>query len=331
MRQKANWRVSDGIFRFQCPLVSTAERPKLATETFNRQVQVFTVAGIGSDANMNLRTEGTDYTLQVQAAFEPDNSVPPVQVGTGLYNFVITWTGFDPTATIENSLWVKITGDNFDTQVIQVEHVPDIIPVNIVQINGAETRSNSAELHLKAMTIINSDGVALRCDGSSVGAVFAGQNSAGISATGISAPELDAIKADANHIRHNPDSYKADVGALAQEASVQSIITNPDTFKADVTGLAQEASVAALKALVDAIVAKLPAGTISDVSWGDVLDGRTVGDVIVVLQALASGNFAKTDAADGSFELAYKKHNSTDEAFAMRVANDGATRLRWPV
>lgn len=76
---------------------------------------------------------------------------------------------------------------------------------------------------------------------------------------------------------------------------------------------------------LDAIVNKLPAGTISDLSLSSVVDGVTLSDIYEIIMAFTNGRFAVNTPSTGNITF-YKRDNVT-VLYIVNVTTLGRTRL----
>lgn len=94
------------------------------------------------------------------------------------------------------------------------------------------------------------------------------------------------------------------INAGVNITSVNSVgVTNVDDFKADVSALALEAS-------VQQIVSKLPAGTISDLALTDQVDGVTLFNIYELVMAMVNGRYEIDNPSAGKITF-FKRDNTT--------------------
>jgi hypothetical protein len=76
---------------------------------------------------------------------------------------------------------------------------------------------------------------------------------------------------------------------------------------------------------VDAIVAKLPAGMLSDMSLGNAIDGVTLSSIFELIMAMANGRYRLNTPIDGQITF-YKRDNAT-ELFTVNVTDTERSRV----
>ena len=82
-----------------------------------------------------------------------------------------------------------------------------------------------------------------------------------------------------------------------------------------------------IKADTGAIVLKLPAGQISDITLDTVIDGERVEDIVKLLLARNAGKYVIVRGT-GSDEIQFFSQDNTTELMAVLVTENGRERIR---
>lgn len=130
--------------------------------------------------------------------------------------------------------------------------------------------------------------------------------------TGNIETKVDTVDGVVDAIKAKTDNLPADPASEGNVTAVGNAVANVDSdlaaVAADVTTI--DGKVDVIDTNVDAIVAKLPAGTISDLSLSNTVDGKTLEYAFELLMAMANGRF-KIDTPTIGQTTIYKRDNVT--------------------
>ena len=303
---------STGSVTVTFPLIDSASRPNFKT------------GGNNASAGGNVATEISYFSITSGLwvwTNAPDSAITEMEeIRNGLYRLTLSGTWLDADRRSEPIvITVKDGGLGIDPQMIILTHnaVQGAVNANLVSVTGTDI----------------SDVDDLKADLTGVEIHLASQDGdiAGLEThLGFQDVVIGSIKSDTDYTANNQDSYKADltVGVDSNVTSIDgTLVTGPGDLKADVSALATQASVDSMQADIDAIVLKLPDGTISGLDLDTEIDGTPFGEIQKLNLSRIAGKYT-IERSTGSDLVLWFGSDGVTEVMAVEVTENGRERIR---